>query len=170
MILPFGEINPQIDPTALVVPNATIIGDVVIGEESSVWFQAVVRGDVNLIRIGSRTNIQDGSVVHVTNLTHPTRIGDDVTVGHNVTLHGCTIGDRCLIGIGAIVLDGAEVGPDCIVGAGALVAPGARIPAGSLVIGTPARVKRTLTGEEKAHLLQSARNYIGYKNAYSDMF
>ena len=170
MLIPYHNHHPLIDPTALIVPTATVIGDVVLGAESSLWFQVVVRGDVNHIRIGDRTNIQDGTVVHVTNRTHPTIIGNEVTVGHNVTLHGCTIGDRCLIGIGAIVLDGAIIEPDCMIGAGAIVTPGTVIPSGSLVIGGPAQVKRTLTDKEIAFLKQSATNYIEYKKSYSGLF
>jgi carbonic anhydrase/acetyltransferase-like protein (isoleucine patch superfamily) len=168
MFLPYCEITPEVDPTALIVPTATVIGDVTIGAESSVWFQVVIRGDVNHIRIGNRTNIQDGSVVHVTHKTHPTVIGDDVTIGHNVTLHGCTVEDRCLIGIGAIILDGAVIGADSMVGAGAVVTPGTIVPPGSLVLGGPAKVKRELTEEEIASLKKSAGNYLEYKKSYVD--
>lgn len=170
MQIPFGEKSPQIDPSVLIVPTATIIGDVIIGAESSLWFQVVVRGDVNHIRIGERTNIQDGTVVHVTNQTHPTLIGDEVTVGHNVTLHGCTIGDRCLVGIGSIILDGATIGADCMIGAGSLVTPGTEIPPGCLVLGSPAKVKRQLSTEEIAFLKQSADNYLGYMKSYAGSF
>ena len=170
MLLQHNEKSPIIDSTALIVPTATIIGDVTIGADSSVWFQVVVRGDVNYIRIGSRTNIQDGTVVHVTNRTHPTIIGNDVTVGHNVTLHGCTVGDRCLIGIGAILLDGAEIGDDSMIGAGALITPGTVVPPGSLVIGAPAKVKRQLNDKEIEHLKQSASNYLEYMKSYQGLF
>jgi len=170
MLYAYAGKKPEIDPSALIVPNATVIGDVVVGAESSLWFQVVVRGDVNHIRIGKRTNIQDGSVVHVTNRTHPTCIGNDVTIGHNVTLHGCTIGDRCLVGIGSVVLDGVEVGSDCMIAAGALITPGTVIPPGSLVLGAPASVKRKLTPEEIAFLKQSAANYIEYKSGYDGLF
>lgn len=170
MLIPYRNTHPQIDPTALVVPTATVIGDVVVGAESSLWFQVVVRGDVNHIRIGDRTNIQDGTVVHVTNRTHPTIIGSDVTIGHNVTLHGCTIGDRCLVGIGAIVLDGVIIEPDCMIGAGAIVTPGTVVRSGSLVIGGPAQVKRNLTDKEIEFLKQSALNYLDYKKSYVGSF
>jgi carbonic anhydrase/acetyltransferase-like protein (isoleucine patch superfamily) len=170
MKIPFGGKSPHIDSSALIVPTATVIGDVTIGAESSVWFQVVVRGDVNYIRIGARTNIQDGTVIHVTNQTHPTLIGDEVTVGHNVTLHGCTIGDRCLVGIGAIVLDGVKIGSDCMIGAGSLLTPGTEIPSGCLVLGSPAKVKRRLSTEEIIFLKQSADNYIGYKKSYAGSF
>lgn len=143
-----------------------MVGHVEIGEDSSVWFNSVVRGDVNYVRIGVRTNIQDGSVVHVTHDTHPTVLEDDVTVGHNVTLHGCTIRSRVLVGMGAIILDGAEVGPDCVIGAGALVTEGKKIPSGWLALGAPARPVRELTPDERAMLLQASENYVKYKNTY----
>jgi carbonic anhydrase/acetyltransferase-like protein (isoleucine patch superfamily) len=125
-----------------------------------------VRGDVNHVRIGARTNLQDLTVVHVTSGRHPTVIGDDVTVGHRAVLHGCTVRDRCLVGIGAIVLDGAVVGPDAMVGAGALVPPGMVVPPRTLVLGSPAKVKRELTPEEIASLRTSAANYAGYAARY----
>jgi len=140
--------------------GATLIGDVELGEGSSVWPGVVVRGDVCHVRIGARTNLQDGTVVHVTTDTHPTIVGDDVTVGHRAVLHGCTIRDRCLIGIGAIVLDGAVVGPDAFVGAGALVTPGTVVPPGTMFLGAPGRVKRPLTPEELAGLRASAAHYV----------
>jgi carbonic anhydrase/acetyltransferase-like protein (isoleucine patch superfamily) len=161
MIHPFKESSPKIDDSAFVVESAQIIGDVIIGEESSVWFNAVIRGDVNHIQIGNYTNIQDGCVLHVARKTHPLIVGDEVTVGHNVTLHACTIGSRCLIGMGAIVMDGAEIGEHSIVGAGALVTPGTKIPSGSLVLGSPAKVKRELTEDEKRGIRESAANYVG---------
>jgi carbonic anhydrase/acetyltransferase-like protein (isoleucine patch superfamily) len=117
---------------------------------------------VNHVRIGARTNLQDGTVVHVTSGTHPTVVGDDVTVGHGAVLHGCTVRDRCLVGIGAIVLDGAVVGPDAMIGAGALVPPGMVVPPGKLVLGAPAKVKRDLSPDEIAHLRSSAASYVGY--------
>ena len=143
-----------------------VTGDVELGPESSLWFGTVVRGDVNTVRIGARTNVQDGTVIHVTTRTHPTVIGDDVTIGHRAVLHGCTVHDRCLIGIGAIVLDGAVVGPDAMVGAGALVPPGAVVPPGTLVMGQPARPRRPLTPEEIAFLRTSAANYVSYAARY----
>ena len=170
MIIPYGDKQPTLDPTAFVVPNASIIGDVVVGPRSSLWFQVVVRGDVNHIRIGARTNIQDGAVVHVTNKTHPTIIGDDVTIGHNATLHGCTVGDRCLVGIGAVILDGVEIGSDCLIAAGTLVTPGSLIPPGSLVMGSPAEVRRALSKDEIIHLKQSAENYLSYQEMYRGQF
>ncbi|MBE0599032.1 MAG: gamma carbonic anhydrase family protein [Desulfuromonadales bacterium] len=166
MLLPFRDFRPTIAPCAFVEASARIIGDVEIGAESSVWFNVVIRGDVNSIRIGARTNVQDGSVIHVTRALHTTRVGDDVTIGHNATLHGCAIGDGCLIGIGAIILDGAEIGAQSLVAAGTLVAPGTVIPPRTLVMGSPGRPKRPLTQAEVDHLAQSAVNYVGYRLAY----
>jgi carbonic anhydrase/acetyltransferase-like protein (isoleucine patch superfamily) len=168
MIYPYKDKKPIIDSSALVVDSAHIIGDVEIGEESSVWFNAVVRGDVNYIRIGKRTNIQDGCVLHVARRTLPLIIGDEVTVGHNVTLHACTVGNRCLIGMGSIVMDGAEVGEESIVGAGSVVTQGAKIPAGSLVLGSPGVVKRQLTDDEKRKIRDSANHYVGDIESYLD--
>ncbi len=168
MIRPFRGQHPQIHPTAFIETSAQVIGDVVIGEESSVWFNAVVRGDVFHIRIGDRTNIQDGTVIHVTNGTHATILEDEVTVGHNVTLHGCYIERGCLIGMGSIVMDDARIGAQSIVAAGALVAPGTFVPPRSLVIGVPAKVKRALTDEEVAGLDVYWRNYIEYTRAYRE--
>ena len=166
IIRPHGEHVPRIPESAFVAETALIVGDVEIGEQSSVWFGAVVRGDVNRIRIGARTNIQDMTVIHVTGGTHPTTIGDDVTVGHRVVLHGCTVKDRCLVGIGAIVMDGAEIGPDAMVGAGALVPPGMVVPPGTLVVGAPAKVKRELSPDEVAYFRKSAQSYAAYAARY----
>lgn len=158
--LPHHGVWPKVDPSVFVAESADIIGDVEIGAESSVWFQVVIRGDVNTIRIGARTNIQDHSMLHVTRRVSPLKIGDDVTVGHRATLHGCTIGDRVLVGMGAIVLDDAVIGDDCVIGAGALVTKGTVVPNGSLVIGMPAKVSRPLKSEEIGFLRQSANNYV----------
>jgi gamma-carbonic anhydrase len=165
-IRPHGGIHPRIHESAFVAEGALVVGDVEIGERSSVWFGAVIRGDVHSIRIGARTNVQDLTVIHVTGHTHPTVVGDDVTVGHRVTLHGCTVRDRCLIGIGAIVMDGAVIGPDAMVGAGTLVPPGMVVPPGTLALGAPAQVKRELRAEEIAYFRQSAENYAGYAEKY----
>ena len=159
-IRPFQGKIPKLHPTAFVADGAQVIGDVEIGEESSIWYNTVVRGDVNSIRIGRRTNIQDLSVVHVEKGTHPTRIGDDVTVGHHVVIHGCTIGNRVLVGIGAIVLNGVVIEDDAFIAAGALLIPGTRVASGSMVMGSPAKVKRTLTDAERAGLLTSAAGYV----------
>ena len=166
MIFEHKGVAPQIDPTAFLAPSAYVIGDVHIGEKSSLWFNVVVRGDVNFIRIGSRTNIQDGSVVHVTRDTHPTTVGDDVSVGHSVTLHGCTIENGCLIGIGAKILDGAIVGESSLVAAGSLVTPGTKIPPRSLVMGSPAKVIRDLSDKECASVLDIADRYLNYQDDY----
>ncbi len=160
LILPFEGIHPTIDAQAFVAPQATVVGDVVIGAGSSIWFGAVVRGDVFPIRIGTETSIQDNSVLHVTAGQHATHVGNRVTVGHSVTLHGCTVEDRCIIGMGAIVLDRAVVETGCIIGAGALVTPGTRIPAGHLAVGAPARVVRPLTVAEQQQLDDSAAHYV----------
>jgi len=158
---------PAVHATAFVDASAQVIGDVEIGADTSVWMHAVVRGDVNAIRIGARTNLQDGVVVHVMHETHATAIGDDVTVGHSAVIHGCTIADRVLIGMGAIVLNGASIGSDSLVAAGSLVTEGARFPPRSLVMGAPARVKRALTDAEVASILESARHYVELSRNYS---
>ena len=166
MIRPFRGKHPQIHPTAYIADTAVVIGDVEIGAESSIWFGAVVRGDCYYIHIGARTNIQDGTVIHVTNGTHATILEDEVTVGHNVTLHGCHVERGCLIGMGAIVMDNVTVGAQSLIAAGALVSPGTQIPPRSLVIGVPAKVKRPLTDEEVAGLAQYWQNYIEYTKQY----
>ena len=166
MLRPYRGRLPVVHPTAYVDASAQVIGDVDIGADSSVWMNAVVRGDVNTIRIGDRSNIQDGTVVHVMHGTHPTRIGDDVTIGHAAVVHGCTIGNRVLIGMGATILNGAVVGEDSIVAAGSLVTEGAVIPPRSLVMGSPAKVRRTLSDEDVASILEYAANYVRYKKDY----
>ena len=168
MIHPFKGTLPKIHESAMVMDSAHVIGDVEIGEESSVWFNAVVRGDVHYIRIGKRTNIQDGCVLHVARRTHPLIVGDEVTVGHNVTLHACTIGSRVLIGMGAIVMDGATIGDNCLVAAGSVVTPNTQIPEGSLAMGAPARVKRELTEEERRSIRESAAHYVADIETYID--
>ena len=166
VILAYDGKSPLVAPSAWVAPGAVVTGDVEVGEGSLIWFQSVVRGDVHRIRIGKRTNVQDLSMVHVTGGTHPTVIGDDVTIGHRVVLHGCTVRDRCLVGIGAIVLDGAVVEEEAMVGAGALVPPGMVVPSGKLVLGAPAKVKRDLTPAERASFLDSAKRYAAYAARY----
>ncbi|MHB8483154.1 MAG: gamma carbonic anhydrase family protein [Nitrospiria bacterium] len=160
MILPYQETFPKVPSSVFVAPGAVIIGDVEIGENSSVWFNTVIRGDVHFIRIGYNTNIQDLSMLHVTRKNHPLKIGNDVTVGHRVILHGCTIGNLCLIGMGAVVMDGAVVEEGALIGAGSLVPEGSVIPSGMLAYGVPARPKRPLTVEEKVFLTLSAGNYV----------
>jgi gamma-carbonic anhydrase len=166
MIRPFGDKEPVIDTTAFIADTALVIGDVKIGEDSSVWFGAVVRGDVNHIRIGARTNIQDMTMIHVSSRTHATILEDEITVGHRVTLHGCHVESRCLIGIGAILMDGVRVGNNSLVGAGSLLTPGTQIPPRSLVLGSPAKVKRELTDDELLFLDRSWRNYTELKSKY----
>jgi carbonic anhydrase/acetyltransferase-like protein (isoleucine patch superfamily) len=166
LILPYKGINPTIGERVYIAPTATIVGDVTIGDDSSIWFGTVVRGDVHYIRIGARSNIQDNCVVHVTNGLWPTVIEDDVTIGHGVIAHGCTIRRGCLIGMGARLLDGCVIGEESLVGAGALVTEGMEIPPRSLVIGFPARVRRELTSSELEKLRESPSNYVGYKNDY----
>jgi gamma-carbonic anhydrase len=167
MILPFNEIHPSIHETAFIADSAAVIGDVHIGEDSSVWFGSVIRGDVNYIRIGPRTNIQELTVIHVTTDTHTTVLEDEITVGHRVVLHGCHVESGCLIGIGSVLLDGVRVGARSLVAAGSLVAPGTIIPPRSLVMGSPARVKRELTEDELACLDRSWRSYVELKNLYT---
>lgn len=166
MIRPYRSIFPRIHSTAFVDESAQIIGDVEIGEESSVWMNVVIRGDVNTIRIGNRTNIQDGTVVHVMRQTHATIIGDDVTVGHATILHGCVIHDRCLIGMGALLLNGAEIAEDTIVAAGTLVPEGMKIPPRSLVMGRPAVRTRDLTDDDVATIKRYAEGYVGLRKDY----
>ena len=167
MIRTFRATSPAIAPSAYVDASAQVIGDVVIGEESSVWMNAVVRGDVNAIRIGARTNIQDGTIVHVMrDPSHPTVVGDDVTVGHGVVLHGCTVGHRCLIGMGAILLNGAHIGSDSIVAAGTLVVEEMEVPPRSLVMGSPGKVKRALTDAEVDTIRGYADRYVTYRLDY----
>lgn len=166
MLHVYQGITPRLDDSVFRVDSAEIIGDVTIGADSSLWYNVVVRGDVNSIHIGERTNIQDGTVVHVTHRKHPTVIGDEVTVGHNVTLHGCQIGHRCLVGMGAVVMDGAVVEDDVMIAAGALVTPGTRVPSGTLYAGSPATYKRHLKISEIQFLSESAQNYLRYVDSY----
>ena len=166
MIIVFQNKMPCIDSSAYIVENASVIGDVIVGAKSSIWFNAVIRGDVNYIRIGKRTNIQDGCVLHVAREKYPLIIGDEVTVGHNTTLHACTIGSRCLIGMGATIMDGSTIGENCIIGAGSLVTPGTIIQPGSMVMGSPARVKRKLSDNEITSILDSANHYVNDIKSY----
>jgi len=157
---PFEATTPQIHKTAFIAEGAIVIGDVQIGAESSLWFNSVLRGDVFPIRVGERSNIQDLTVGHVTSGTHALIIGDDVTIGHRAVIHGCTIGDRVLIGMGAIIMDGAKIESDCMIAAGALVTPNTEVVSGSLVVGAPGKVKRELTAKERDFLPISAQNYV----------
>ncbi len=174
MILRYKKDFPKIANSAWIAPSADIIGDVEIGEDSSVWFGCVVRGDVHYIKIGKRTSIQDLTMIHVTHFEkekiigdgYPTIIGDDVTIAHKVMLHGCIIGNACLIGMSATILDGAEIGEESIVGAGALVTGGKKFPPRSLILGSPAKVIRELNDKEVEKIYQNAKNYVKYKNEY----
>ena len=166
MIRPHRGTLPTIHPSAVVDDSAQVIGDTHIGAESSVWMQTVIRGDVNYIRIGDRTNIQDGTIVHVQNETCPTVIGHDVTVGHGAIVHGCTIADRVLVGMGAIILNGAVIGEDCIIAAGTLITEGTVIPPRSMVMGSPGKVRRPLTDRDVAMILEFSANYVRYRLDY----
>jgi carbonic anhydrase/acetyltransferase-like protein (isoleucine patch superfamily) len=166
MLITQGGRTPHVAASAYVHSSAYVIGDVQIDAESSVWFHAVIRGDVHSVRIGRRTNIQDNATVHVTRDRHATLVGDDVTVGHNAVLHGCTVGNRRLIGIGAIVLDRCLVGDECLIGAGALLTPGTTVAPGHLVLGSPARIVRPITEAERQHLHQSAAGYVANAARY----
>ncbi len=165
----FLGIAPQFDETVFIAHNAVVIGDVALGHEASVWFNAVIRGDVNWIHIGARTNVQDGAVVHVTNGTAPTWIGNDVTVGHGAIVHGCTIRGRVLVGMGATLLDHCDIGEDSLIGAGALVTGRTKIPPRSMVLGSPARAVRTLTDEEVEMVRANAAHYVHYSRLYRGM-
>jgi carbonic anhydrase/acetyltransferase-like protein (isoleucine patch superfamily) len=166
MLRPFRGAMPRVHPTAYIDDSAQIIGDVEIGEESSVWMCVVIRGDIHRIRIGRRTNIQDGTIVHVMRGTHATTIGDAVTVGHGAILHGCTIEDRCLIGMGATLLNGVTIGHDSIVAAGTLLPESAMVPPRSLVMGAPGKIRRELSDADVASILDYADRYVGYRLDY----
>lgn len=166
MIVPFGGHTPDIHPTAYVPEQAVVVGDVVIGAESSLWFHTVVRGDIHPVRIGARSNVQDNATIHVVGGKHPTIIGDGVTIGHNAVVHGCTVRDGALIGMGAIVLDRVEIGAESLVGAGALVAPGTVVPPRSLILGSPARRLREISAAELDLVRTAASNYVELVQRY----
>ncbi len=166
MIIPHHGKWPEIHETAFVAPSADVVGDVKIGAASSIWFQVVIRGDVNSVQIGSRTNVKDHSMLHVTRKTASLKIGDEVTIGHRALLHGCTIGNRVLIGMGAIIMDGAVVGDECVVGAGSLITQGKKFPPRGLIMGSPAVRVRDLKPEEIALLKVSADNYVSDAHEY----
>lgn len=173
MVHNFKDISPKIGEKSWVAPSADVIGDVTIGKDCSIWFGCVVRGDVHYITIGDRTNIQDLSMIHVTHYKkadksdgNPTVIGNDVTIGHRVMLHGCTIEDACLIGMSATILDGAVIGKESIVGAGALVTKNKVFPPRSLIMGSPAKVVKELSDEEVKELYASASRYVNFKEDY----
>jgi carbonic anhydrase/acetyltransferase-like protein (isoleucine patch superfamily) len=166
MIRSFGNRKPEIARTAYVDPQSVVIGDVTIGEDSSVWPCAVLRGDCHSIRIGARTSIQDGSVLHVQSGEHPLAVGDNVTVGHGVILHGCTVESDCLIGMGSIILNGARIGSGSIIAAGTLIPERTEIPPGSLVMGVPGKIRRAVSEAERQRITFSAEHYVGFKDAF----
>jgi gamma-carbonic anhydrase len=169
-IRPYKGKWPQIAASAYVDPSCVIIGDVIIGEDASIWPLVVVRGDVNFIRIGARTNIQDGSVLHVMKDEYPLILGDDITIGHAVTLHGCTVESRCLIGMRATLLNGVVIGEGSIVAAGTLLTERTAIPPRSLVVGSPGKVKRAITAIDAASIDRYAQRYVEYKNLYREEY
>ncbi|MDY0122167.1 MAG: gamma carbonic anhydrase family protein [Sulfurimonas sp.] len=175
MLYPYKNMMPKLGQNTWVAPSADVVGDVTCGEECSIWFGCVVRGDVHYIQIGDRVNIQDLSMIHVTHYKkedksdgNPTIIGDDVTIGHRVMLHGCTIESACLIGMSATILDGAVIGKESIVGAGALVTKNKVFPPRSLIMGSPAKLVRELSDEEVAELYASAARYVAFKSEYQN--
>ncbi len=165
MLLPYRDKSPRLGARAFVAPDATLVGDVTLGDDSSVFFQSVLRADINAIRVGARSNLQDHCTVHLAS-DIPTVVGDDVSVGHRCILHACTVGDRVLVGMGSILMDKAVIGEDSIVGAGSLVPKGKVFPPGSLIVGSPARLVRALTEEEKASIPKLAAKYVGVKDEY----
>ena len=165
-IHPYRGVVPKLGERVFLAPGAHLTGDLEVGDDSSFWFHTAVRGDVHRIRIGARTSVQDGTILHVTHLVHPLTIGDDVVIGHGAIVHGCTLESGCLVGIGARVLDGAVVEPGAMVGAGTVVAPGTRIASGTLVLGVPARKVRELTDAERDGILEIAKRYVEVKDRY----
>lgn len=165
-LLPYKGVLPQLGEGVYVAPGAWVIGDVVIGNGSSIWFNTLVRGDMHFIRIGAKTNIQDNSTLHVTAEKFPLVIGDRVTVGHRAIVHGCVVEDDCMIGMGAVVMDGASIGAGSLVGAGAVVTPGTVVPPGSLVLGAPARVTRPVNGREHRLIVDAAAHYLDLARDY----
>lgn len=166
MILPYNGIMPKIDSSVFICEGVQIIGDVEIGKDSSIWFNTVIRGDVNYIRIGERTNVQDLSMLHVTYKKYPLIIGNDVTIGHSVSLHGCTVKDLVLIGIGATLLDNCVINSNSFIAAGTLIKERFEVPEGVLVAGVPGKIIRDLTPKEIEKIGRSARNYVMYVNNY----
>lgn len=166
MLIEYSGKKPNLDPSVFLAEGVQVIGDVTVGKDSSLWFNTVVRGDVNYVKIGDRTNVQDNSVIHVTHEKFPTVIASNVTIGHAAVVHGCTIDDFCLIGMGAILLDGCRIGERSLVAAGSLVREGFSVPPGSLVAGVPARVVRKLKDDELKRLEESAQHYVDYVSNY----
>ena len=175
MIRSFNNINPEIHETAYIDQQSTVIGNVKIGKDSAIWPQVVVRGDINSITIGDRTNIQDGSILHVTHASdfcpsgYSLSIGNDVTVGHSAVIHACTIKDTVLIGMGSIILDGAVINSNCMLAAGALVGSGKELESGFLYVGSPAKKLRELSEREMKFLSYSAKGYVDLKNQYMNL-
>ena len=161
----YQGIKPQYDSSVFIAPSADVIGKVVLGENVNIWYQCVARGDVNYIRIGKNTNVQDLSMLHVTK-DFALTIGENVSIGHHVVLHGCTIGSSSLIGMGAIIMDGAEIGENCVVAGGSVVPPGKKYPPYSMIMGNPAIVKRELTVEERLQYSNHYKSYIAYKDEF----
>jgi len=170
LLKPFGQKSPRFGRGVFVAPTAAIIGDVSIGDFSSVWFNAIIRGDVNFVTIGSNSNVQDASVIHVNTGKFPTVIGDRVTVGHGCIIHGCTIQDECLIGMGAVILDGAEIGEGSVVASGSVVLQGARIPPRTLVAGVPAVKKKEIDERTLEEIVRSAMDYVELANEYLQQY
>lgn len=167
-LLPFEGALPQLGDDVYVAPGAKVIGNVELGDEASVWYNAVLRGDLEKITVGARTNIQDGTVIHIESGEYATHIGEGVTIGHKALVHACTIGDNCLIGMGSIVLDGAHIPDNCLVAAGAVVTPGKTFPEGSLILGSPARAVRELSDDEIAGFVESADHYVDLARRHRD--
>lgn len=170
MITDWNNVYPDIHPSAFIAPGAVIVGDVKIGARSSVWFGSIIRGDDHSVTIGDDTNIQDGTIIHVSFQTHPTVIGSGVTVGHAARLHGCTLEDGCLVGIGAIVLDGAVVEAGAMLAAGALLPPNKRVPSGQIWAGNPAKPLRAMSKADQGFLSWDAKHYVAVGQAYQDKF
>ncbi len=169
MRLPYMNASPVVDQTAFVAPNTTLIGDITIGPEASVWFGSVLRADVMPIRIGARTSVQDLSMLHATRQWMATEVGEDCTIGHGVLLHGCKVENLVLVGMGTIVLDGAVIGAETIIGAGSLITTNVHIPSGVLALGRPAKVMRELTDRERQFLRSSAHNYVVHAHEYREL-
>ena len=165
-VMAWTNMKPELGKDTFIASGAHVIGDVVAGNETNIWFNVVIRGDVNTIRIGFRTNIQDNSVVHVTRGTGPTSIGSDVTIGHSAIIHACTVEDNCLIGMGAVILDGAIIRKNSLVAAGSVVTPGKDFPPGSMIMGSPAKVVRALTEQEIKSIQDSADHYVELARSY----
>ena len=166
MLYSYKNHTPSIHPTAFIAPSAEVIGDVQIGKDTSIWFQCLIRGDVNSIRIGENCNIQDITLIHVARDEFPVSLGNNISIGHRVTLHGCTLKDFSFVGMGATLMDGVELGEYSFVAAGSLVTPGKKIPAGVLVMGSPAKIQREINDKEKLIIERTAKNYQKYKDVY----